>query len=154
MTYSCVPWLIHMCVPWLIHMCDTTPSSHSPPRTSQLPYLSVINSVWRDSFTGVPWLIHMCDMTCSSDQCPRITQLHYLSVINSGWSDVTHSYVCHDSSICVTWLLHHIRPLAHHSCLIAQRCVLCDTTHSYVCHDLFMCAMTHSYVCTMTHSYV
>jgi len=40
----------------------------------------------------VTWLIHMCDMT--------------------------HSYVWHDSFICVTWLIH-----------------MCDMTHSYVWHD-------------------
>ena len=31
---------------------------------------------------------------------------------------MTHSYVWHDSFICVTWLIH-----------------MCDMTHSYVCHE-------------------
>ena len=35
--------------------------------------------------------------------------------------DMTHSYVWHDSFICVTWLIH-----------------MCDMTHSYVCHDSFI----------------
>jgi len=33
---------------------------------------------------------------------------------------MTHSYVCHDAFICVTWLMN-----------------ICDVTHSYVCHDFF-----------------
>jgi len=36
--------------------------------------------------------------------------------------DMTHSYVWHDSFICVTWLIH-----------------MCDMTHSYVWHDSFIC---------------
>jgi len=35
---------------------------------------------------------------------------------------VTHSYVCHDSFICVTWLIH-----------------MCDVTRSYVLHGSFIC---------------
>jgi len=59
--------------------------------------------------------------------------------------DMTHSYVQHDSFICVTWLIH-----------------MCAMTHSYVWHDLFtctawlihMCNVTYSHVCDVTHSYV
>jgi len=53
--------------------------------------------------------------------------------------DITHSYVWHDSFICVTWLIH-----------------MCDVTHAYVGHESFiyvtelglihMWDMTHSYV--------
>jgi len=50
----------------------------------------------------MPWLIHMCDMT--------------------------HSYVWHDSSICVTWLIH-----------------MCDMTHPYMWHESFI-RVTCSYV--------
>ena len=35
---------------------------------------------------------------------------------------MTHSYMCHDSFICVPWLIH-----------------MCAMTHSYVCHDSFIC---------------
>jgi len=59
----------------------------------------------------VTWLIHMCDMT--------------------------HSYVWHDSFICVTWLIH-----------------MCDKTHSYVWHDSFICVTWLIHMCDMTHSYV
>jgi len=67
---------------------------------------------------------------------------------------MTHSYVCHDSFICVPWLNH-----------------LCAMTHSYLCHDwciyvpwlIHVWAMSHSYVIrelwlnhmwAMTHSHV
>jgi len=60
--------------------------------------------------------------------------------------DMTHSYVWHDSFICVTWL--------NHMCDIH----MCDTTHSYVWHDSFICAWL-IHMCDMTrsrvrHSYV
>jgi len=50
---------------------------------------------------------------------------------------MTHSYVWHDSFICVTWLIH-----------------MCDMTHSYVWHDSFICVVSLTYMCDMTHSYV
>jgi len=48
--------------------------------------------------------------------------------------DMTHSYVWHDSFICVTWLIH-----------------MCDMTHSYVWHDVFMCVPWLANLCAMTH---
>jgi len=51
--------------------------------------------------------------------------------------DMTHSYVWHDSFICVT-LLNHI----------------CDMTHSYVWHDSFICVTWLIHVCDETDSYV
>ena len=51
--------------------------------------------------------------------------------------DMTHSYVWHDTFICVTWLIH-----------------ICDMTHSYVWHDSFICVTWHIHMCDMTHSYV
>jgi len=66
---------------------------------------------------------------------------------------MTHSYVWHDSFICVTWLIH-----------------MCDMTHSYVRHDSFVQAsrtllkftavvwissvLRTSGICDMTHLYV
>jgi len=50
---------------------------------------------------------------------------------------MTHSYVWHDSFICVTWLIH-----------------MCDMTHSYVWHDSFICVTWSIHMCDMTHSYV
>jgi len=49
--------------------------------------------------------------------------------------DMTHSYVWHDSFICVTWLID-----------------MCDMTHWYVWHDSFItCDMTHSYETCLLH---
>ena len=50
---------------------------------------------------------------------------------------MTHSFVWHDSFICVTWLIH-----------------MCDMTHSYVWHDSFICVTWLIHMCDMTHSYV
>ena len=50
---------------------------------------------------------------------------------------MTHSYVWHDSFICVTWCIH-----------------MCDMMHSHVCHDSFVCATWLIRMCDMTHSYV
>jgi len=43
---------------------------------------------------------------------------------------MTHSYVSHDSFICVTWLIH-----------------MCDMTHSYVWHDSFICMPWPIHMC-------
>ena len=50
--------------------------------------------------------------------------------------DMAHSYVWHDSFICVTWLIH-----------------MCDMTHSYVRHDSFICVTWLIHMCDTTHSY-
>jgi len=47
---------------------------------------------------------------------------------------MTHSYVWHDSFMCVTWLIH-----------------MCDMTHSYVWHDSFICVAWLTLMCDMTH---
>jgi len=51
--------------------------------------------------------------------------------------DMTHSYVWHDSFICLTWLIH-----------------VCDMTHSYVWHDSFICVIWLIHICDATHPYV
>jgi len=51
--------------------------------------------------------------------------------------DMTHSYVWHDSFICVTYLIH-----------------MCDISHSYVWHDSFICVTWLMHMCDMTHAYV
>ena len=52
--------------------------------------------------------------------------------------DMTHSYVWHDSFVCVTW---HIR--------------MCDMTHSYVWHDSLTCVTWLIHMCDthMTHTW-
>jgi len=51
--------------------------------------------------------------------------------------DMTHSYVWHDSFLCVTWLI-----------------PMCDMTHSYVWHDSLICVSWLINMWDMTHSYV
>jgi len=51
--------------------------------------------------------------------------------------DMTHSYVWHDSFICVTWLIH-----------------MCDMTQSYVWTDLSICVTWLIQTCGMTYLYV
>jgi len=105
----------------------------------------------RGSLVCGTWLIHMCDMT--------------------------HSYVCHDSFICVPWLIHsficatwlvHMRDVTHsYMCAMTRSYVchdsfvyvpwlihMCDMTHSYVWHDSFICGTWLIHMCAMTHSYV
>jgi len=131
-SFICVIWLIHMCamtrsyvwydsficVPWLVHMCDM---SHS--------------CVWHDSFICVTCLIHVCDMTHSyvchdsftcvhliihmtiklhsnvwRDACIRVTwPIHVRDMTHSCICGTTHSYACHDSFICVTWLFQRLK---------------------------------------------
>ena len=50
--------------------------------------------------------------------------------------DMTHSYVWHDSFICVTWLIH-----------------MCDMTHSCVWYDSFICEIWLIHMCDMSHSH-
>jgi len=59
---------------------------------------------------------------------------------------MTHSYVWHNSFICVTWLIH--------LCDVAWLIHTCDITHSYVWHDSFICVTWLIHICDMTHSYV
>jgi len=50
---------------------------------------------------------------------------------------MSHSYVWHDSLLCVTWLIY-----------------MCDMTHWYVWHDTCICVTWHMHMCDMTHWYV
>jgi len=83
----------------------------------------------------VTWLIHMCDMT--------------------------HSYVWHDSFICVTWLIHmkwRVRVCGHVRMrfMILPRVCMCmwDMTQSHAGHDSFEWVTSLSHMRDMTHSYV
>ena len=74
------------------------------------------------SFNCVIWLIHLCDMT--------------------------HSYVWHDSFICVTCPIH----AGGWFICVTWRIHMCDMTHSYVWHDAFMCVTWRIHMCDMTHT--
>ena len=93
----------------------------------------------------------MCDMTHSyvrHDSFICVTWLIHVC-------DMTHSYVWHDSSfeMCVTWL--NCWYVWYNLCVDTCDIRMCDmTTHSYVGHDLFICGAWLIYMCDMTHSYV
>jgi len=99
-TFICVTWLRHdtfICVTWLIHVCNITRHHHL--------------REWHYSLIWVTWLIHMCYMTYVTCHTYERAMLHtcwYVWHESFTWvtllidlSDVTHSYVWHDSFICV-----------------------------------------------------
>ena len=68
---------------------------------------------------------------CFAIVCSESQRLHHCHMCA-----MTHSYVCHDSFICVPWLI-HMRAM----------------THSYVYHDSFLSQRLHHYhMCTPPHS--
>jgi len=101
MTFS---YAVRMCVVHEvmsdIHMCSMT---HS--------YSSI----------RVSWLFLMCTMIHSYVYGLFICSVGVYVARNGGFICVTHSYVWHDSLICVPWLIH-----------------MCTMTHSCVCDDSFI----------------
>ena len=99
-----------------------------------------------DSFMSMRWSgMHM------NESCPASTFIHMC--------DMTHSYVWHDSFICVTWLIHMCGMTHSYVWQDSFICVtwlirMCDVTHVYVWHDSFICVTWLIHVCDMTHSYV
>ena len=144
MTHSYVWYDSFICVTWLIHICDMTHTRciHVGPYIFMYRY-----SYSRSSFICVTWLIHMCKMThsyvCDMTHT-RCIQMGPISLYINTIALSRHSYVWHDSFVCVTWLI----PMCDmtHS--------MCDMTHSYVWHDSFICVNWLIHICDMTHSYV
>jgi len=111
------------------------------------------SNVWHDSFICVTWLIHTCDLTHSIYVTWHIHTYEWVGTdkfvvshtcgtlcrpyVNIQRCDMTHSYVWHDSFICMIWLIH-----------------MCDTTHSYAWHDSFICVTWPIHTCEMTQSYI
>jgi len=109
-----------------------------------------IHMNWCSSYicdTRVPQRIHMCDMTHSyvgHDSLICVTWLIHMC-------DMTHSYVKHDSFICVAWLIH----VWHDSSMCVPSLIhMRDMTRSNVWHDAFVCVTWLIHMCDMTHSYM
>jgi len=74
---------------------------------------------------------------------------------------MTHLYVWHDSSTCVTWLAHMCTWLIHMCAMtitVGTRAVMAagvwGVSHLYVWHDSHTCVTCSIDMCDMTHSYV
>ena len=72
-------------------------------------------------------------------------------------SSASWGHVCHDSSICVPWLIHMCAMTHSYVCNDSSICVpwlihMCAMTHSHVCHDSFICVPSwgDDHVCVMT----
>jgi len=122
---------------------------------------------WRD----VTWLIYIYTHMYTCSRCLNQKALwlcgddvwHCLTLLIH-LSDITHSYVWHDSFICMTRLIH----VWHHSIIrkvrltdmidITLSCVwlihMYDMTHSHVQHDSSVCVTWLIHMCNMTHFYV
>jgi len=147
MTHSYVWHDAFICVTWLMHMCDMT---HA--------YL------WHESFICVTWRIHMCDMThsyvwqviwrntfmcvvreceshdsfiCATHMCVSLERHKHRPPVCKGRHITCQSCVWHESSICVTWLMH-----------------MCNILHAHERNDSFICVTWRIHMCDMTHSYV
>ena len=100
------------------------------------------NLVWHDSFIRLTWLlIHTCELIYMCDSTHPHTGVYCILLfarLVETLCDMTHSYVWHDSVmcvwhdtlICVARLIYMcVTPLIH----------MCAMTHSYVCYDSFIC---------------
>ena len=81
------------------------------------------------------WIIWVLDSFKSSHSYVRLLISGF--ICGRIFHATHHSYVWHDSFICVTW-----------------RSIMCDMARSYVWHDAFMCVTWRIHMCDMTHSYV
>jgi len=118
------------------------------------------------------WHIHMCDITCPCEWVMSHIWMRHVTYMNDSlqthewvmshtWTPVhvcgvTHSYVWHDSFICVTWLIHVYGDTtqSYVSWVHWFFGIPAHTTHSYAWHDPFMCLEWVIHICAITHSYV
>jgi len=159
---KCVTWLIHLCnmrhdlctrvtrlIIWVtcrIHVCDMTYAyvrHDSLMRDRLWMYAIWRNHVWVMSRT------HGIHESC-----------HELMVYVMNVCVTAHACLWHDSSVCVTWLI-HVRVMTHSSvwrasCMHVSRLIhVYDTSHSFLWRDSFhVCVMTHPYAWLDSYMYV
>jgi len=125
MTHSSVWHDSFMSVAWLIHLCDLIlQENESYHRHDKwvMSHVTWMSHVARD-MNEVCRTRHEWVMSQQENKfVPWSNRLWVCCSSSSYVCDTTHSYVWHDSFICVTWLIH-----------------MCDMTHSYVWHDSFIC---------------
>jgi len=165
----------------LIHMCVTT-------HLCVMPMFEVASFIYVHMYVTTHWLIHTCSYVCHDSStcvsCQFSKQPHSYMVICVWWlidsfihvhmcltthtlihmRVMTHSYACHDSSICVScqpskqphsyificvsWLIHVCVSWLIHMCVMPNVEVI---SFMYVSWSLSICvSMTHSYV---SHNY-
>jgi len=106
-----------------------------------------------DPLTCVTWRIHMCDKLHS-----YVSHDSFICVtaIRDSFTCVTavfSLYWRHDSFMCATWLI-HMCDMTPCTSLVTCLIYMCDMTQSYVWHDSFICVTWLNHMCDMTHLYV
>jgi len=150
-----------ICETWLIHMCDMISFICETWSYSYVRYDSFICETWSHSYVRYD-LIHMWDLTAVwyshvlTFICSRLIVfiycIHILSFDKAHATscfEVTHSYVWHDSFICVTWLVHNVW---HDSFIGETRLIhMWDMTHSHARHDSCICETWLVHMWNTTH---
>ena len=161
MTHSYVRHDSFICETWLIHMCDMISFICETWSYSYVRYDSFICETWSHSYVRYD-LIHMWDLTAVwyshvlTFICSRLIVfiycIHILSFDKAHATscfEVTHSYVWHDSFICVTWLVHNVW---HDSFIGETRLIhMWDMTHSHARHDSCICETWLVHMWNTTH---
>jgi len=116
-------------------------------------YEWVMSHTWmsHSTFLGVSCLMHTCAMTHSFLRASHTWLMARKTYVTSPICTcaMTHFYVCHDSVLCVPWLISTCESDMTDGA--QDMCVMPDL---YVCHDSFLCVQWLISMCAMTHFYV
>jgi len=162
MTHSYVSHDSFICVTWLSCNSSATASCNTTIRVTWLnhKYDMTHSYVWYDSSICVTWL--SCYSSASAFCTGAVVDLK--SQVRSSFSspiyqrankytyaqDMTHSYVWHDSSICVTWLSCNSSTVA--SCAGIVEFLESHFFSSFFFHREFSSELTYIYICTYTYT--
>jgi len=133
---------LFMCVydlTWLVHVCHDS-------STCIMTHSCVM---WLAPCAA--WDIHVCNMTYSC-VLGRTHVCHdsFMCDVTCALRCLMHSCVytvCHDSSMCVSWLVHVCRDLCMLTCLIMWHdSFTCDMTDSCATGLIHMCDRAHSFI--------